>query len=51
MFDSGSKGVVVPFRWVLEIGDVILIRHMKDQFKKNEEVTEEYDIPPEDEDQ
>jgi len=51
MFDAGSKGVVVPFRWVLAIGDVIIIRHVKDQFKKPEEVTEEYDISPEDEEQ
>ncbi len=49
MFDAGSKGVVVPFRWVLAIGDVILIRHVKDQFKKPEEIAEEYDIPTEDE--
>ncbi|MCX9085199.1 MAG: PRC-barrel domain-containing protein [Candidatus Methanoperedens sp.] len=49
MFDSGSKGVVVPFRWVLAIGDVVLIRHVKDQFKKTEEVSEDYEIPPEDE--
>jgi sporulation protein YlmC with PRC-barrel domain len=49
MFDAGSKGVVVPFRWVLAIGDVILIRHVKDQFKKTEEVSEDYEIPQEDE--
>jgi sporulation protein YlmC with PRC-barrel domain len=51
MFEPGSKGVVVPFRWVLAVGDVILIRHVKDQFKKPEEVTEDYEIPPEDEEQ
>lgn len=49
MFDAGSKGVVVPFRWVTAVGDVVLIRHVKDQFKKPEEITEEYEIPPEDE--
>jgi sporulation protein YlmC with PRC-barrel domain len=49
MFDAGSKGVVVPFRWVTAVGDVVLIRHVKDQFKKPEEITEEYDIPPEEE--
>jgi len=49
MFDPGSKGVVVPYRWVTAVGDVVLIRHVKDQFKKPEEVTEEYEIPPEDE--
>jgi len=49
MFDSGSKGVVVPFRWVLAIGDVVIIRHVKDQFKKPEEVTEDYDIQEDEE--
>ena len=51
MFEPGSKGVVVPFRWVLAIGNIVIIRHVKDQFKKPEEVTEDYDIPPEDEEQ
>lgn len=49
MFDSGSRGVVVPFRWVTAVGDVILIRHVKDQFKKNEEISEDYEIPREEE--
>jgi len=49
MFDSGSKGVVVPFRWITAVGDVILIRHVKDQFKKPEEIAEDYEINPEDE--
>lgn len=49
MFDSGNRGVVVPFRWVTAVGDVILIRHVKDQFKKNEEISEEYEIPREEE--
>ena len=49
MFDSGSRGVVVPFRWVTAIGDVILIRHVKDQFKKPEEIPEEYNISNEEE--
>jgi sporulation protein YlmC with PRC-barrel domain len=44
LFDAGIKGVVVPFRWVLAIADVVLIRHVKDQFKKPEEVTEDYEI-------
>ncbi len=47
MFDIVNKGVVVPFRWVTAIGDVVLIRHVKDQFKKPEEIAEEYDIPRE----
>jgi sporulation protein YlmC with PRC-barrel domain len=49
MFDAGSKGVVVPFRWVLAVGNIIIIRHVKDQFKKPEEVGEDYDIPEDEE--
>ncbi len=48
MFDTSSgKGVVIPYRWVTAVGDVVLIRHVKDQFKKPEEIPEEYDIEEE----
>jgi len=36
---------------VVAVADVILIRHVKDQFKKPEEVSEDYDIAQEDEEQ
>ena len=49
MFDAGKNGVVIPYRWVTAVGDVILIRHVKDQFKKEETVAEEYDISNEEE--
>jgi len=49
MFDAGSKGVVVPFRWVTAVGDVVLIRHVKRSVQKTEEITEEYDIPQDEE--
>lgn len=49
MFDSENKGIVVPFRLVTAVGDVILIRHIKDHFKKPEEIAEEYDIPEDEE--
>ena len=49
MFDSSRPGVVIPYRWVTAVGDVVLIRHVKDQFKKQEEITEEYSIPDEEE--
>jgi len=32
--------VVIPYRWVTAVGDVVLIRHIKDQFKKPEETQE-----------
>lgn len=48
MFDTSSgKGVVIPYRWVTAVGDVVLIRHVKDQFKKPEEIPEEYNIEEE----
>ncbi len=47
-FNAGTRGVVVPFRWVTAIGDVVIIRHVKDQFKKPEEIPEDYEIPQED---
>ncbi len=50
MFEtSGKGGVVIPYRWVTAVGDVVLIRHVKDQFKKPEEIPEDYDIPDEEE--
>jgi sporulation protein YlmC with PRC-barrel domain len=49
MFDSEKNGVVIPYRWVTAVGDVVLIRHVKDQFKKQEEVPEDYNIENEEE--
>ncbi|KAF5427497.1 MAG: Sporulation protein YlmC, PRC-barrel domain family [Candidatus Methanomarinus sp.] len=35
MFDSTeSKGVVLPYRWVTAVGDVILIKQVFSKFKK-----------------
>lgn len=35
MFDSNeSKGVVLPYRWVTAVGDVILIKQIFSKFKK-----------------
>lgn len=47
MFDNPGKGVVIPYRWVTAVGDVVLIRHVKDQFKKPEEIPEDYNIEEE----
>lgn len=49
MFDTSKPGVVIPYRWVTAVGDVVLIRHVKDQFKKPEEIPEEYNISDEEE--
>ncbi len=50
---SNNKGVVIPYRWVTAVGDVVLIRHIKDQFKKSEDLSNEYNnnIPSEDEEE
>lgn len=47
MFDASGKGVVIPYRWVTAVGDVVLIRHVKDQFKKPEDIPEDYNISDE----
>ncbi|MCE8424120.1 MAG: hypothetical protein J5U16_09365, partial [Candidatus Methanoperedens sp.] len=51
MFDMTGKGVVIPYRWVTAIADVVLIRHVKDQFKKPEEIPEDYNISDEEEEE
>ncbi len=49
VFDTSKTGVVIPFRWVTAVADVVLIRHVKDQFKKQEEVPADYNISNEEE--
>ncbi|HLB70769.1 MAG: PRC-barrel domain-containing protein [Candidatus Methanoperedens sp.] len=49
VFDMSKPGVVIPYRWVTAVGDVVLIRHVKDQFKKSEEIPPEYNISDEEE--
>jgi sporulation protein YlmC with PRC-barrel domain len=29
LFDMKGKGIIIPFRWITAVGDVILMRHMK----------------------
>ncbi|KCZ72141.1 hypothetical protein ANME2D_01544 [Candidatus Methanoperedens nitroreducens] len=48
MFDTSKSGVVIPYRWVTAVADIVLIRHIKDQFKKPEEIPEDYNISNED---
>jgi sporulation protein YlmC with PRC-barrel domain len=49
MFDDPDKGRIIPYRWVTAVADVVLIRHVKDQFKKPEEIPEDYNISSEEE--
>ncbi len=49
MFDTSGKGTIIPYRLVTAVGDVVLIRHVKDTFKKPEEIPEDYNISDEEE--
>jgi sporulation protein YlmC with PRC-barrel domain len=28
LFDPKGKGIVIPYRWVMAVGDIIIIRHL-----------------------
>lgn len=28
LFDKKGKGIVIPYRWVTAVGDIIIIRHL-----------------------
>ena len=28
LFDQKSKGIVIPYRWVTAVGDIIIIKHL-----------------------
>ncbi len=49
MFDDAGKGTIIPYRLVTAVADIVLIRHVKDSFKKPEEIPEDYNIPDEEE--
>lgn len=49
MFNESGKGTIIPYRLVTAVADVVLIRHVKDSFKKPEEIPEDYNIPDEEE--
>ena len=34
IFDVTSKGVIIPYRWVVTTGDIVLIRNIVDRFRK-----------------
>jgi len=39
--DTGAKGVIVPYRWVRSVGDVVLINDVVERLKEEEEATAE----------
>ncbi len=28
LFDQKSKGIIIPYRWVTAIGDIVIMRHL-----------------------
>lgn len=41
MFDVNTKGAIIPFRWVVTTGDIIIIRNVVSKFKSKKEKSEE----------
>jgi sporulation protein YlmC with PRC-barrel domain len=40
MFDVETKGVIIPFRWVLAAGDIVIIRQPNVNLGEKEEIEE-----------
>jgi sporulation protein YlmC with PRC-barrel domain len=44
LFDVSSNGIILPFRWVIAVGDIILTRQLSTKIvKKSEEEEKESD--------
>ena len=43
LFDVTSKGIIIPYRWVITSGDIVLIRNVVNKFKKANKVVIEED--------
>ena len=41
IFDVTSKGVILPYRWVVTSGDIVLVRNVVNKFRKANKVVEE----------
>ena len=39
LFDSKGKGIVIPYRWVTAVGDIIIIRHLSRNAKAEPKVS------------
>lgn len=37
IFDIKSKGVVIPYRWVIAVGDIVIIRHLTRNAKEHKD--------------
>ncbi|MEA1984945.1 MAG: PRC-barrel domain-containing protein [Euryarchaeota archaeon] len=40
LFDVPGRGVIIPYRWVITTGDIVLIRDVVSRFKKPEKKEE-----------
>ncbi len=43
IFDVTSKGIIIPYRWVITTGDIVLIRNVVNKFKNKRTKDEEID--------
>lgn len=41
IFDISSKGAIIPYRWVITTGDIIIIRNVVGRLKAKKEKPEE----------
>ncbi|MDQ1313845.1 MAG: PRC-barrel domain-containing protein [Methanothrix sp.] len=39
LFDNKGKGIVIPYRWVTAVGDIIIIRHLSRNAKAEPKVS------------
>lgn len=37
IFDIKSKGVIIPYRWVTAVGDIVIIRHLTRNAKEHKD--------------
>jgi len=38
LFDHKGKGIVIPYRWVTAVGDIVIIRHLTRNAKNQRKV-------------
>ena len=39
LFDNKGKGIVIPYRWVTAVGDIIIIRHLSRNAKAEAKIS------------
>jgi len=38
LFDQKGKGIIIPYRWVIAVGDIIIIRHLTRNAKEERKI-------------